>query len=222
MRPRCRRRAGAALLAACLTAGCAAAVPEIRRHAEQPRLERLLAEVLPHTDHPEKHYWVRVCDPSKDKIGLAVLPQRHIYVAEPLVAVADDAVLRALIAHAVAHHRLHHYNKRGAVELMQRAAFKAGGVFVPGLSHAHYVGGPVSEKLVGPGQESSADDQTLEYLSAMGAPADDFARALELMADRGYAERIGSTASRDQNLRKRAERARKRSAKHGTVEHGGG
>ena len=208
----CRRRAGIAVLATLLTAGCMAAVPEIRRHPEQARLERLLADVLPHTDHSDKHYWVRVAEPSKDQIGLAVLPQRHIYLAQPLVEAADDAVLRALIAHGVAHHRLHHYNQRGVVNVMQRAAFKAGGVFVPGLSHAHHIGGPISEFLVGPKQESSADAQTLEYLEQMGAPAEDFARGLELMAEHGWAERIGHTTSRGDTLRHRAARARKQAA----------
>lgn len=81
---------------------------------------------------------------------VALFAQRHIYLAEPLVETADDAILRALIVHAVAHYRLHHYNQRGATGFLQQAAFKAGGSLVPGLSHAHYVGGPVTEQLLGP------------------------------------------------------------------------
>ncbi len=204
------RRVGGLLLAALLGTGCAATVKELRRHPQQARLEQLLDTVLPHTNHPDKHYWVRVADPSKDRIGLAVLPQRHIYLAEPLVAAADDAILRALIAHAVAHHRLHHFTQRSVLNVMQRGAFKAGGVFVPGLGHGHHIGGPVSELLLGPRQEPSADDKTAEYLRRAGYSEEDFARALELLAEQDLAERIGRTASRNDTLKHRAARVRRR------------
>jgi hypothetical protein len=196
------------------TAGCAATVKEIRRHPQQARLERLLAEVLPHTNFPDKHYWVRVADPSKDKIGLAVLPQRHIYLAEAVVAEADDGILRALIAHGIAHHRLHHYSQRNIAVTAQQAAFKAGGQFVPGLSKAHYIGGPAIEFLVSPKQEADADRKTALYLRQMGAPEDDYARALEFLADHGLGERMGSRSNRAKNLRSRAAHARKRAASH--------
>ena len=206
------RQAGGLLLAALLGTGCAATVKEIRRHPQQARLEQLLDTVLPHTNSTDKHYWVRVADPSQDRIGLAVLPQRHIYLAEPLVEATDDAILRALIAHAVAHHRLHHYTQRSVLNVMQQAAFKAGGAFIPGLSHGHYIGEPVSELLLGPRQESSADDKTAEYLRRAGCPEEDFARALEFLAEQGFAERIGRTASRGGQLTRRAARVRRRAA----------
>jgi Zn-dependent protease with chaperone function len=191
-------------------AGCAAPFIEIRHHPQQARLERLLQEVLPHTKYPEKHYWVRVASPSKGKVGLAVFAQRHIYLAEPLVDTADDAILRALIAHAVAHHRLHHYNQRGAAGFLQQAAFKAGGAFVPGLSNAHHVGGPVTEQLLGPRQEASADHKTVEYLRRMSYPAEDFARALETLVEQDLAERVGHTSSRGRTLTSRAARVRRK------------
>jgi hypothetical protein len=206
-------RAIGLLLAAALGAGCAATVKEIRRHPQQERLERLLSEVLPHTKYPDKHYWVRVADPSKDRIGLTVLPQRHIYLAESLVGEADDATLRALIVHAVAHHRLHHYNQRSIVGAAQRAAFKVGGSFVPGLSHGHHIGAPASEFLISPRQEASADAKTAVYLQRMGGSEADFARALDLLAERDLRERIGRTTSGGQTLRNRAARARKRAGK---------
>jgi hypothetical protein len=206
-----RRAAGVA--AALVAAGCAATVREVHRHPQQDRLERLLAEVPPHTKYPDKHYWVRAADPSKDRIGLAVLPQRHVYLAQALVEEADDGVLRALIVHAVAHHRLHHYTERNVMVGAQQAAFKAGGQFVPGLSKAHYIGGPVIEYAMGPPQERGADRKTLVYLKRMGAPAEDYARALELLAARDLAERIGRTTIRGKRLRARAARVRKIAAR---------
>ena len=202
-------RLAALWLAAALAGVCAATVKEVRDHPQQARLEHLLAEVLPKTKYPHKHYWVRVADPGKDRIGLAVLPQRHIYIAQPIVEQADDAMLRALIAHAVSHHRLHHYTQRDLADTGQKVAFKTGGQFVPGLSNAGHVGGPVSESLMGPPHEASGDRKTRIYLQRMGAPEEDFPRALEFLADRDYAERIGRTTSRPNTLRSRAARARK-------------
>jgi len=206
----------ALLLAAVIVGGCAATAKELRRHPQQVRLERLLADVLPETKYPHKHYWVRVADPGKDRIGLAVLPQRHIYIAQSIADEADDALLRALIVHAVAHHRLHHYTQRGLADTAQQAAFKAGGQFVPGLSNAGRLGGPVAEYLMGPVHESRADRKTLVYLQRMGVPEADYARALELLADQGYAERIGRITSRAQSLRRRAAKVRRRTVDHAT------
>lgn len=217
MRGRSAARIAEALMAIALSAGCAATVKELRHHPQQSRLQRLLEEILPHTEHPEKHYWVRAADPSADRIGLAVLAQRHIYLAQPLIEDADDAILRALIAHAVAHHRLHHYTQRGIATTLQQGAFKAGGVFVPGLSHAHHVGGPLTERLISPRQESSADDRAIEYLQRMGYSAEDFARALEWMAERDFAERIGHTTSRGKTLTGRAVRVRTQAASRVTM-----
>lgn len=206
--PLCKRWIMRVLLAAAIC-GCAAPMREIRKHPQQARLEKLLEEVLPHTKYPDKHYWIRVAETNKDAVGLGVLAQRHIYLAEPLVSEADDAILRALIVHAVAHHRLHHYNYRNITNLMQRAAFKAGGSFVPGLSNGHYVGGPITERLIGPRQEASADRKTLEYLKRMGHPAEDFAGVLDFLAERNYSERLGGTPSKPASLKKRAARIRK-------------
>lgn len=203
-------RLGALLLAAAIGGGCAATVKEVRHHPQQARLERLLAEVLPKTRYPYKHYWVRVADPSKDRVGLAVLPQRHIYIAQSIVDEADDAQLRALIVHAVSHHRLHHYTQRGMANMAQKAAFKAGGQFVPGLSNAGHVGGPVLEYMMGPTHESRADRKTLIYMHRMGVPAEDYARALELLADRDLAERIGIMTSRPAKLKRRAAKIRRK------------
>lgn len=202
----------ALLLTASLIGGCAATTKEIHNHPQQARLERLLAEALPKTKYPNKHYWVRVADPSKDRIGLAVLPQRHIYIAQSIVDEASDAQLRALIVHAVSHHRLHHFNQRGFANVLQKAAFKAGGQFVPGLSNAGHVGGPATEYLMGPTHESRADRKTLVYLQRMGVPVEDYALALELLADRNLAERIGRITSREKALKRRAARVRRRGA----------
>ncbi len=201
------------LLIAALTGGCAT-VKEIHDHPQQARLEKLVAEVAPHTKYPYKHYWMRVADPGKDHIGLAILPQRHIYIAEPLMTTLDDAMLRALIVHAVAHHRLHHYTERDLANTAQKSAFKAGGQFVPGLSNAGHIGGPITESLMGPPQEAGADRKTLVYLHRMGVPLEDFPRALEALADQGYAERIGLTTSRANKLRSRAAKSRRRAKKY--------
>jgi hypothetical protein len=198
------------LALAVLVCGCAPSMREIRKHPQQARLEALLTEVLPHTRYPDKHYWIRVAEVPKGKEGLGSYAQRHIYLAESVVKEADDDILRALIVHGVAHHRMHHFNQRGMAGFVQQAAFKAGGQFVPGLSNAHHIGGPVTEQLIGPRQEGGADRKTLEYLEEMGRPPEDFARALEFLAERNLAERVGGTASSPAGLKSRAQRIRKR------------
>lgn len=171
--------------------GCAASVKEVRHHPQQERLERLLAEILPHTEYPEKHYWVRAAEPTKHRIGLTVLPHRHIYLSTELLDAADDDLVRALLAHGVAHHRLHHYTRRGGVRILSRLAFKMGGFFVPGLSHGHYAGDPIAEAAFSAGQEQEADKKTVEYLTRMGRSAQDLIQALEFLEAHGYAERVG-------------------------------
>ena len=187
------RLAGSAVgaLTALLISGCASTVKEIRHHPQQERLERILSTVLPYTDHPDIHYWVRVSEASKHPVGLAVLPQRHVYLTEPLVQQADDAILTALVAHGVAHHRLHHYAQRNAINVVQRAAFKAGGFFVPGLSQGHYLGGPLIEVALSAGQEPAADEKTVEYLKDMGRSEQDLLEALKFLVAHGYTEQVG-------------------------------
>ena len=171
--------------------GCATGLKELPYHPQQERLERTLVSVLPVTQHPDLHYWPRVCEPGKASVGLAVLPQRHIYLATSLIDQADDAVLTALIAHGVAHHQLHHAGQRTAVSWLEQAAFKAGGFFVPGLSYGYYIGGPITEVVLNAGQESQADAQTVAYLTRMGRSSQDLLRALEFLVAHGYSERVG-------------------------------
>lgn len=171
--------------------GCGASLKELRHHPQQARLERLLADILPHTKYAEKHYWVRVAQPTKHRIGLTVLPHRHVYLSEDLLEALDDQMVTALLAHGVAHHRLHHYTRRGVVRMLSQAVFKAGGFFVPGLSHGHYVGDPIAEAAFSAGQEQEADEKAVLYLTRMGRSAQDLIQALRVLHDRGYAERVG-------------------------------
>ena len=171
--------------------GCAASVTELRHHPQQERLERLLAEILPHTKYPEKHYWVRAAEPTKRRIGLTVLPHRHVYLSADVLDQADDEIVRALLAHGVAHHRLHHHTRRGGARILSRLAFKVGGFFVPGLGYGHYAGDPIAEAAFSAGQEQEADKKTVEYLTRMGRSARDLIQALEFLEAHGYAERVG-------------------------------
>ncbi|MBI4354361.1 MAG: hypothetical protein HY595_03910 [Candidatus Omnitrophica bacterium] len=180
-----------AALIASLLAGCGTTVKELRHHPQQTHAEEMLAAVLPHTKFPNLHYWIRVAAPAKTSVGLAVLPQRHIYLSEPLITQADEGILTALVAHGVAHHRLHHDAQRNALNLVQRAAFKAGGFFVPGLSQGHRIGGPLMEVALSAGQEPAADTKTVEYLKEMGRSERDWLEALEFLVAHGYTEQVG-------------------------------
>jgi len=204
------RRKGAALLAAGLLAGgCATTVTELRRHPEQQRLETILAQVLPHTSYPDLHYWVRVSEPLKHPVGLCVLPQRHIYLSEALLKEADETIVRSLLVHGVAHHRLHHHGQRSLFKLAQWAVFKVAGAFVPGVGYGRHVSDPLLEVPLSAGQERQADTKTVTYLARMGRPPEDFVRALEFLAERGYAERVGRVTSRREAFRNRIERLRR-------------
>ena len=97
------------LCLALFAGGCGTTIKEIRHHAEQPRLERLLEKILPYTKEPNRHYWVRVSEPVEHPVGLCILPQRHIYISESLMDKADDTIILVLLTHGVAHHRLHHH-----------------------------------------------------------------------------------------------------------------
>lgn len=185
------RRAVALLALSLGLGGCAASVKEVRHHPQQERIERLLAEILPHTRYPEKHYWVRAAEPTRRRIGLTILPHRHIYLSTDLLDQADDELVRALLAHGVAHHRLHHHTRRGGARILSRLVFKVGGFFVPGLSHGHHAGDPIVEAAFSAGQEQEADKKTVEYLTRMGRSSHDLIQALEFLEAHGYAERVG-------------------------------
>ena len=193
-------------------AGCATGTVEMRRHPDQARLERLLAAVLPHTDDPGQHYWVRVIEPAKHHVGLAILPQRHIVLSQPLLEQADDEILTALIAHGVAHHQLHHYGKRQVVETVQQVAFKVGGFFVPGLGYGKYATSPMTELALSAGQEPSADRGTVQSLTRMGLSSEVWIRTLEFLVEHGYAERVGRITMREEELLSRVTPWRKSSA----------
>lgn len=185
------RQGFAAASVAVALSGCAASVTELRHHSQQERLERLLAEILPHTKYVQKHYWVRVSEPMKQRVGLTVLPHRHIYLSADLLDEADDRIVTALLAHGVAHHRLHHHTRRGAARVLSQAAFKVGGFFVPGLGHGHHVGDPIAEAAFSAGQEQAADKKAAAYLTRMGRTTQDLADALAFLKDAGYGECVG-------------------------------
>ena len=198
-----------AVVAVGLLSGCGTTMQEVHHHPEQGRLEGLLAAILPHTKYPEQHYWVRVSATlKKHPAGLAIMGQRHIYVSESIVKEADDAILTALIAHGVAHYRLHHHGRRSIVDFFQRLVFKAGGVFVPGLSQGYRIGGPLVEVALSAGQEPSADRKTVTYLTAMGYSAQDLRRALEFLVEHGYTEHVGNIVIRDREFTNRINRLR--------------
>ena len=93
--------------------GCSAvAIHVVRDHPDQDRLERLVGKLLPHTDDPTRHYWVRVSRRTDDHVDLWVLRQRHIYVSDVLVQGADDTILTAILAHGIAHHERKHHGIR--------------------------------------------------------------------------------------------------------------
>ena len=198
-----------ALVVGGLLSGCGTTMKEMHHHPQQTRLQGILATILPHTKYPEKHYWVRVSAPlKKHPAGLAIMGQRHIYVSEPIVKETDDVILTALIAHGVAHYRLHHHGRRSIINFLQRLAFKAGGFFVPGLSQGYRIGGPLAEVVLSTGQEPSADRKTVTYLTAMGSSAQDLRRALEFLVEHGYTERVGNIVIRDREFTNRINRLR--------------
>jgi len=190
-------------------AGCAKSVREIPRHAQQERLERLVNALKPHTSDPEVFYWIRVAEPMENPIGLAVLYQRHIYIAESLLK-QDDAFLTGLIAHGMAHHLLHHQGKREILKVFQKAAFKVGGFFIPGLSHGWRVTDPLAQVAASTGQERMADDSTVEFLTQAGFPDRLWLDVLESIDEQGYGERVGSIGYRGKQLTNRIERMRLR------------
>ena len=196
------------LLISALISGCGTTAKEVRHHPYQARLERVLATVLPHTKYPERHYWIRVSEPMEHPVGLAVMPQRHIYLSESLIDQADEATLRALVVHGVAHHRLHHHGKRNILAFLQRIAFKIGGFFVPGLSYGHHLGGPLTEVPLSAGQERGADAKTATYLTRMGYPAQDWLRAMEFLVEHDYPEHVGRITTRGRGFTNRIGRLR--------------
>lgn len=201
------------LLAVLLTmvSGCAGLrVYTIPHDPQQARLERLLASIAPHTDHPEAHYWVRLLKPMKAPIGLWVLPQRHLYFAKSLVDRADDSVLTALLAHGIAHHELHHETKRGVIQSLQYVAFLIGGFFVPGLGFGWFAAEPAVEAGMGFAQEFSADPKTLGYLKPLGYSEEEYIRALEFLTAQHYFERAGKRAMIQRDFSRRIATLRKR------------
>ena len=186
-----------------IMAGCGTTVKELRRHPQQARLEEVLAVALPYTKYPDLHYWIRVTESTKTSIGLAVLPQRHIYLSESLIDQADEKMITALVVHGIAHHRLHHDTQRSALNVVQRAAFKAGGFFVPGLSQGYRVGGPLMEVALSAGQEPAADAKTVEYLKEMGRSEGDLLAALEFLVTHGYTEQVGRITLRREDFTNR-------------------
>ncbi len=190
----------ACLAAALLATGCSAALEEIHRHPQEARLEETLGRMKSVTSHPEKHYWARVVKPDKHTVGLGVQFQRHIYVSEPLAAQADDAMLAAILAHGLAHHRLHHMGQRSGILTFQKVAFKVGGTFVPGLGYGKYASEALSEVAMGSWQEPSADAKTVEYLSEMGLSGQAWLKALQYLKDQGYAEQVGRMTMRGEDF----------------------
>ena len=196
------------LLIGLVSSGCATSIKEMPHHPAQERLDRILATILPHTSHPDLHYWVRVSEPTEHPVGLAVLPQRHIYLSEPIVEQADETILTTLLTHGVAHHRLHHHGQRSILNVLQRIAFKVGGFFVPGLSHGHHIGGPLAEVALSGGQEPAADAKTITYLTRMGYSEQELRLALEFLAEHGYGERVGRVSVRGREFTNRIAKLR--------------
>ena len=194
-----------------LLAGCAT-IKTVRAHPQQDRLERLLAALQPHTQHPEAKTWVRILQPTKRQVDLWILQQRHIYLSEALVIHADDAVLTALLAHGIAHHDLAHHTRRGVVRGVQYVGFLIGGLFVPGLGLGWPVADQAMEGVMSAGQEFAADARTVMYLNALGSSIDDYAHALQFLATHAYSERTGGIMTTQEGFALRIATLRKRQA----------
>ena len=204
-----RRASLGAVAGLLLLAGCGTGISEIYRHPNEPRLEAIRNRLAPVKSDPEAHYWVRVCDPTKQKVGLAVLFQRHIYIAQPIAKQADEKILTALVAHGMAHHRLHHLGKRSGVLTLQSVAFKIGGNFVPGLGYGKYATEPLSEVAMGSWQEMAADAKTVEYLKEIGYTGKEWLDALIYLQDQGYSERVSQLVMRGSDFTGRIAKLKK-------------
>ena len=205
------RRIVTVIVAGLLVSGCTT-VQVARGSPQQDRLERLLATVLPHVDHPEAHYWIRVVSSSNKQVDLWVLSQEHIFFSEDLVQSTDDATLTALLAHGIAHHELHHHMKRGVMWTLQYLAFLVGGLFVPGLGFGYLAGGAIVDSIMSSGQEFSADAKTLTYLKPLGYSVDDYIHALEFLAAHHRTERTGGVFTSQQGFALRIAELKKRPA----------
>ena len=203
------RASAAVVLAGLLMSGCAT-VQVIRSHPQQEHLERLVATILPHTGHPEVHYWVRIAKPTEDRVDLWVLPQQHIYLSDSLVQQADDRVLTALLAHGIAHHELGHHGKRNFIQTLQYWAFQIGGWFVPFLGFGTFAAMPVLEAGMSFTQEFSADAKAVTYLQPLGYSTEDYIRALQFLANHHRAERSGDLLTTQDEFSSRIAQLRRR------------
>ena len=192
-----------------LAAGCSAGIREIYKQPQETRLEAVRDRLAPITSEPDAHYWVRVCEPSKQNVGLAVLFQRHIYIAQPIAELPDDKMLTALVAHGIAHHRLHHLGQRSGVLTLQNVVFKVGGNFVPGLGYGKYATEPLSEVAMGSWQEMAADAKTVEYLKEFGYTGKEWLDALVYLQEHGYAERVSQLVMRGSDFTGRIAKLKK-------------
>ncbi len=200
---------GWCIIAALAVGGCAT-VQTIPHHAQQERVERLLATVLPYSEHPNTHYWVRIIRPDPRTAHFLVLSQEHLYFTETLVSAADDAILTALLAHGVAHHEIHHLAKRDSVRGAATTLAMVASCIVPGTSAVGLVADPMIEGAMSTPQEFTADIRAIIYLEHMGYTVDDYVRALEFLSTHHYAERTGGVVTTEQRFSSRIAAIRRR------------
>lgn len=202
-----------ALVMALSSTGCAHVPTKvIRNHPTETRLTELAEPVIALTEKPTEHYWFRVvAGKPKRPVDLWVLPNRHIYFSERLVAHVPEETLLCLIAHGVAHNDRHHGRIRSVLHWIQYVGFLVGGAFVPLLNLGYLVTAPLIDKGASSLQEYSADQRAVEYLTALGVPPEGYVRALEVMQAGRFVERSGryiTTQQRDFGSRIRALRER--------------
>lgn len=168
-------------------------------HPQQSHVETLADRLMSQINTEEK-CWVQILSLKKPKADLEVLAQWHVRLSERLVAEADDTVLTALLAHAIAHHELHHVRTGGIVDGVIGVASVIPALVSPVVGLVSLTVGEATSRAASSGigavQERRADGQAVVYLRSLGYSVDDYIRTLEFMDMHRFKEKTGRTTTK--------------------------
>ena len=188
-------------------AGCAH-VQAVRDGPTHDRLQRLAAAVQPHTDHLDWHYQVQAAPLKRGSADLMVFRGHEIVVSDRLMAEADDLILAALLAHAMAHDALGHPRARNVAQTVSTVGFTVADLFIPFAGMGEMIVDPLLRRGVVSARERSADDLAITYLERMGYTAGDYLVALEFMRLRKCSEQTGKRTKAQKGFSGRIRRIR--------------
>jgi hypothetical protein len=185
------------LLALLLLNGCTS-IQYAPHHAQQQRVQRVLSQLLPHTERPRQQYTLKMYHHkpgARDaNVVMRVWGRHHMLFSVSMAEAMDDRLLSCLLAYGVAHFEQHFYAKRmtlGGIGMVLSAVANAA---APGAGLAVAALTLPAQAALAKSEAFAADEQAVQYIRTLGYTSEDYIGMLHYLQQYNYVVRVFNTS----------------------------